>query len=296
MENCMLCEMGDEKKLKEMVKTGRWLFEIKKDGCHGLISTEAARIKSGGDQRRFCILSREGRDVSFQWPELAALAESLPPESCIAGEITVPLYEKDKSKPSTSTRTSSHNGAFLCRLAPAIFCAFDVLKWEGQALTERPIEERKQFLLDRLSGRPSCEVIMPLSDPLAEWKRIVCDNEEGIVAKLKGSPYVFARSPMWLKLKQWKVRDFKVVGYTSEKRDISALVLEGGFKVNFGVKGATYAKYLSLFRKTGNVFCANDKTIYSEIQPGFMAEVRYLNISEKGIRFPTIAKIDEVKI
>lgn len=293
-ERVMLLEMGDESKIEEMVKGGNYLWEVKKDGARAIISTEAERLEGVGRERGFSIIGRSGEDFSGKFPELAALAKSLPQESCIDGEIFVPLHAKDKARPTTANRTNSGNGAFLSRLAPATFCAFDVIRWEGQALTERPIEERKQFLFDRLSGRPNCEVLMPLADPLAEWRRVVCENEEGLVAKLKGSRYQFARSYNWLKMKNWKTRDFKIVGITSEKRDISALALEGGFKVNFGVDKATYLKYLKLFRKTGKTFLANDNSFVFEIEPGFAAEVRYLNISESGIRFPILAKIDTI--
>lgn len=291
MENCMLLEMGNEKQIGDLVASNKYWFEVKKDGCRALISNTPEDLKGVGSERRFCLLNRRGEDMASQWPELAALAESLPKNSKIDGEIYLPVYSKNKERPTTATRSSSNNGAFLSKLAPAVFCAFDVIRWNGLALTQEPIEKRKSILLAGLAGRPNCEVITFLEDPLAAWAKVVCDNEEGLVAKLKGSTYEFRRSRNWLKLKFWKVKDFKIIGYTTEKRGISALALEGGYKVNFGVDTATYLKYFNLFRKTGKAILLKDKSIGAEIEPGFSAEVRYLNLSENGIRFPILAEV-----
>jgi len=288
----MLLESGDETKLKEMVESGRWWFEIKRDGCRANISTET--VEGTGNKRGYRIIGRSGEDLSSKFPELATLAKSLPKESCITGEIFVFANAADKSKPTTSSRTNSHDSERRAKLAPATFIGFDVTVIGGLLVASLPIEQRRD-ILNRLPRCENLEVVQFLKDPLAEWERIKRDGDEGLVAKLKGAPYVFKRSDMWLKLKAWRQDQFNITGYTSEKREISALALEGGFKVNFGVRGELYAHYLKAFKKTGKTFKLNDKSTAFEIEPGFTAEVRYLHRSDSGIRFPVIGKIDEVK-
>ena len=286
----MLLEMGDEKRIKELVASDRYWWEVKRDGARAIINTET--IKGEGNKRGYRIVGRSGEDLSSKFPELAAVAKSLPKNSQIDGELFVPANSKDKSKPTTSSRTNSNDSERRAKLAPATFCAFDVTAWDGLLVTALPIEQRRD-ILNRLPRCENLEVVKFLKDPLAEWERIKRDGDEGLVAKLKGSPYVFKRSDMWLKCKNWISWDFKITGYTSEKREISALALEGGYKVNFGVRGERYAHYLKAFKKTGKTFRLNDKSTAFEIEPGFTAEVRYIHRSDSGIRFPVIGQIED---
>ena len=296
---CMLLEMGDETKIKEVVENERYLWEVKKDGTRGVISTRKDDLAASiGGKRRLALIGREGTNMAAQWPELEALEGIIAPDSEIDSEVFVPLHQNDKSKPTTSGRTSASNGRFLSRLAPAVFEVFDCICWNGCTLTQKPLEERKQFIFERLSGCKGIEVIMPLDDPLAEWERIKRDGDEGLVAKLKGSPYVFERSAYWKKFKTWKEMDLPVIGFTSEKRAVSALILEGGYKVNFSLAYALMQDFLIKSSRTGREIKALDGSVGAEIAPLWLATFRYLHKSPSGLRFPTLSELrcDETKI
>ena len=290
MEPCMLLEMGDERKLAEMVKSGVWHYERKYDGARALITTESERIKANGGDGRYDIIGRAWRSLSSQFPELEAVAAQLPPESLIDGEIFVPLYSEDKSKPTTGNRTNAGDGARRAKLAPAVFCVFDAPRWKGLALTQEPIEARKHVLIDGLSGCPNLQIVMPLEDPLAEWSRIIKDGDEGFVAKRKGSPYIFGRSDLWLKVKNHNYFDNKpVIGFTSEKRALSAFILEGGHKVNCSLsfkERAPYEKFV--VENRGSPMLASDGSKGWTLPKGITVDIRVLATNKGTLRFPTL--------
>jgi len=89
---------------------------------------------------------------------------------------------------------------------------FDILWLKGRSVTNLPLEVRRALLQD-----------LPLSPPLAHvpeitenkpWDRACREGWEGVIAKLRSSPYEHRRSPSWLKMKCEATQELVVGGFT----------------------------------------------------------------------------------
>src|SRR5438093_2029756 len=99
---------------------------------------------------------------------------------------------------------------------------FDILWLEGRSVMPLPLDARRALLKD-----------LPLRAPLAHvpeitdskpWERACSEGWEGVIAKLRTSPYEHRRSPHWLKMKCEATQELVVGGFTDPQ----------GSRVGFG--------------------------------------------------------------
>ncbi|MGH9520604.1 MAG: non-homologous end-joining DNA ligase, partial [Terriglobales bacterium] len=201
-----------------------WIFEIKWDGIRasGQCSARHARF-----------VSRSGRDLTAQFPELAAPPFSA--DAVLDGEI-VALDAEGKS--SFHRLQQRMNLASPPKVAAAaaniavVYYAFDLLALRGRDLTGSPLLDRKRELA-RLLARAPKDSPWRYSDHvrgdgvgLMELAR--ARGLEGIVAKRAASRYEAGRSRQWLKFKLRHRQEAVVAGYTDpqgSRTDFGALVL-----------------------------------------------------------------------
>jgi bifunctional non-homologous end joining protein LigD len=163
-----------------------WIHEIKHDGF---------RITARRDGSRVRLISRNGHDLTYRFPLVAAAIAQLPVHPClIDGEAIV----------------CDDNGVAVLQLIrnfrrgnAATLCAFDLIELNGEDLRQEPIEDRKLAL----------KKLLDKSHPGIAYNRhfdiegaIVFKNAcklgcEGIVSKRLGSPYRSGRSADWIKVK-----------------------------------------------------------------------------------------------
>jgi len=284
-EKVMLAQAGDETKLDEMIASKNWHFEVKYDGERGML------MVSDGTA---VLCNRKGKDINSQFPEIEAMGSKLP-SGVYDGEIYVQINASYKDKPTTSGRTSVKptEARILAKVKPATFMCFDVLEYEGENVEGKPYEKRKEILarVDNLRI-PGFQGVFPEENPKEAWQQIVLSGNEGMVAKRVGSRYEHLRSFNWLKLKTWKEEDFEVVGITSEKRDISALILNNGMKVNCSLDSEAYSRLLTDLVKTDTVLHANDGSLGFRLKKTYKAKVKYLHKSNDGLRFPILRDLE----
>jgi len=284
----MLAQAGNEKEIDQMIASGNYFFERKFDGERGVIEVYEGNVY---------LWNRKGKEINTQFPEIEEMAKKLP-NGIYDGEIFVPSNIVNKDKPTTSGRTNVRptEAKILSRVKPAVFKCFDVLQFEGASVRDKPYEERKE-ILGRVGSLhlPGFEAVMPEENPKEVWNEIVANGDEGMVAKRAGSRYENVRSANWQKLKTWQEEDFKVVGFTSEKREVSALVLENGMKVNCALDGAQYNALLADLVKTGTIMTCSDGSIATVLQKTYTAKVKFLHKSESGLRFPILHELEGYK-
>ncbi len=93
-----------------------------------------------------------------------------------------------------------------------VYHVFDILWLNGQAVTTRPLEERRA-LLSSLSIRPPMQRVELVEDA-QPWERARREGWEGVIAKRRGSPYEHRRSKHWLKMKCEASQELVVGGFT----------------------------------------------------------------------------------
>jgi bifunctional non-homologous end joining protein LigD len=113
---------------------------------------------------------------------------------------------------------------------------------------------------------------------------------EGIMIKKLDSLYEDRRSEAWLKKKCYREADEKIIGYTSKARNISALILESGSKVN-----AIIDNYWQDYILKQDISITREST--EEVQryfskPSLTAVIKYLERTDNNImRFPILKEI-----
>ena len=183
-----------------------WLFEIKWDGIRARAEVRAGAVR---------LLSRSGRDLTAQYPELAQFPRPL--DAVLDGEI-VALDDAGKSsfhRLQQRMNVAGPNDVARARQrVPVDFYTFDLLELDGGDLTHLPLIERKQRL-----------AALPWLPPWRYSDHVVGDGPalfeaarqrglEGIVAKRADSRYEPGRSRQWLKFKLQQRQEAAIVGYT----------------------------------------------------------------------------------
>lgn len=209
-----------------------WLFEIKWDGMRVV-----AFIRNGKVELR----SRRNREVTSQFPELAAIAERLRAKAAIVDGEAVVL--DSEGRPDFSLMQQRMNvlkppGALVAAV-PVIYYAFDLLYCDGYDLRDVPLIERKNFLKRILDAADPVRYSGHVAGEGERLYRLARDRGvEGIVGKQAQSRYGAGRGTQWVKLKTTSEIDAVIGGFTAPRgsRDHFGAILLGlydGSKLRF---------------------------------------------------------------
>src|SRR5579872_3562607 len=190
-----------------------WLFEIKWDGYRAICTVL--------DDGTITLVSRNGIDFLERFPELRELAnawDSLP--IVVDGEV-VSLDAKGRSsfQRLQESMTSRRSGKGTARdRTPLTFAAFDLLYADGRDLRKLPLEERKARL-ERVIADDG--VVMYSKHVVGKGRALFAQAEkqqlEGIIGKVRESPYVERRTRDWVKIKAQLVQECVIGGYTEPR-------------------------------------------------------------------------------
>lgn len=215
-------------------KDGRWLHEIKFDGYR-----LQARI-AGGKAR---LLTRSGLDWTDRLGSVARALGGLADQALIDGELVV---ETGAGASDFSALQADLSEGRDDRL---VFYAFDLMHLDGKDLRKLPLTDRKARLETLLKSAPPS---IRYSDHFDDGGEIVLRHAcrlglEGVISKLRDSPYRSGRGQSWVKSKCSARQEFVVGGYvpsTVSDRMIGSLVLgvfEGGKLHHVGRVGTGFS-------------------------------------------------------
>lgn len=177
---------------------------------------------------------------------------------------------------------------------PWYYQVFDCLQL-GEPLLSLPLAERRARLLPLFPHHPQAGLVSVYEgreQGLMLWQKIEELKFEGIVIKDPASPYLPGkRSQHWLKVKREQVIELPVLGYTSENRPVSALVLgdDSGKlirgKVNCTLPAPDYRQLVKLLSE----LTVSREGAYCRILPRLLARVAYLETTPAGqLRHPRL--------
>ncbi|HXE90175.1 MAG TPA: DNA ligase D [Terriglobales bacterium] len=198
-----------------------WVYEVKWDGVRVLCFLQDGKVR---------LVSRSGRPMDAQYPELVDLAPWVKAESAIVdGEIVV---LDEQGRPSFSLlqprmMAGASAAGKLARSQPVILFAFDLLYCDGVDLRGTALVERKRVLSGILRPGGPVRYSEHFVGHGAELMQAARGTGlEGIVAKRALSPYQHRRSPDWLKLKVQSQQEFVICGMLAgERKPFGSLVL-----------------------------------------------------------------------
>lgn len=183
-----------------------WASELKWDGLRTQVTTD-------GD--RTILRSSTGRDITAQFPDLAAFGTHIGAGAVLDGEVVV--FEGDR--PSFQRVLQRLNvdkpGQALVAANPAVFIVFDLLHLDGNDLIDLPYTTRRRLLGELLADGPFWRVPPWVEEGSAQLLALAEARDlEGIVMKRMDSVYQpGARSHDWRKIKVRPKQEFVVGGW-----------------------------------------------------------------------------------
>jgi bifunctional non-homologous end joining protein LigD len=205
-----------------------WIYEEKYDGYRILAYKEGSKAT---------LLSRNGKDRTETYPDLAVAVATLPACTLLLdGEIV----EFDKH------RVSRFQLLQEGKVAP-LYAVFDCLFQDDCDVRAKPLSVRRGVMEEAIRGSkrlfPSRRMN---SNGLLAFREAQAKGYEGVVAKDLGSPYIEGRTRRWLKFKVHQEDEFVIAGYTRPE----------GSRMHFGalLLGAYHRGHLQYVGKVGTGF------------------------------------------
>jgi len=292
----MLCKTGSKRDLNR-----KWIFEPKFDGTRIFLVKTNKKIK---------LINRRGRNITYRYPELKNTINNIDAKQCVLdGELVVLnkkgvpdfhlLQQREQLEKAMEIEVRSKE-------IPASIFVFDILKKDGMSLALLPLHKRKKILSTTVINSPFISACPFTTNGHKLWNSIKNLKMEGVIAKNPESIYEEGvRSPDWLKIKNVKTIDAVIVGFTKEKREISALCLACYVnrkllyigRVASGISDDFISEFLPKFRRiiVKKAPVNNPPKTRKEIfwlKPVMVAEVKYLNITKDlELRAPVLLRI-----
>lgn len=181
----------------------QWVHEIKYDGY---------RIGCRIDRGKVTLYSRNNRDWTATFPEVAAAARDLPVKSAfLDGEVAIVLPDGRTSFQALQNAIGTRDRTGL------VYYVFDLLFLDGKDVSAEPLEARKDRLRALLGARASG--LIRYSDHVAGngvalFQRACELKLEGIVSKRRDLPHQPGRRDGWVKTKCVNRQEFVIGGFT----------------------------------------------------------------------------------
>jgi len=196
----MLCTL-----VTEPLQSDEYIYEQKWDGY---------RIIAHVDGKNVRMYSRSGLDYTSRYPLIAEALTSLGHDCVIDGEVVVFNQQGEADFDSLQL----YNG----KRSPISYCVFDLLELDGKNLMELPLLQRKELLEALTRGHATLRFSESFTDGEALFKKAMDDNLEGIVGKVRDSPYVPGnRSSLWIKIPTRKRQEFVIGGWAESDKSRS---------------------------------------------------------------------------
>ncbi len=192
------------------VPTGpEWVHEVKWDGIRVLAEVASGRLR---------LTSRNENDVTVAYPELHGLA-AVGHDVVLDGEIVafadgIPTFAAlaDRMHVRNARKAES-----LARTNPVTLVIFDLLRLDGEDLTDRPWSERRERLLALHLDADRWQVPTTYDDGRMLMEATRKQHLEGVVSKRVGSRYhVGRRTTDWLKFPHRPTESYVVGGWRLE--------------------------------------------------------------------------------
>jgi bifunctional non-homologous end joining protein LigD len=276
----------------------QWIYEVKWDGYRAV-----AFLRQG----KAALVSRNQNDLTGEFPEIAAAMGELAVESAVIDGEVVALDEEGRPSFSLMQQrtgmTSPKKRGPKNRGLPIVYYAFDLLYLDGYNLMGVELEQRKELLKQIV---PAEKGFIRYSDHYPEHGEqlyAVAQDKglEGIVAKLRSSPYVQKRSRDWLKIKITRRQECVIAGYTDprgSRENFGSIVLglydeQGKFRhVGNAGSGFTEATHAALWKRLKEL--QTEKNPFGEriestrrphwTKPELVAEIKFSEWTHEGER------------
>lgn len=270
------------------VPVGDYLYELKFDGVRAVFEFDGDSVT---------IFSRNGREITPQFPELVASAPTiLTRPGTYDGEIIV---TDEHGRPDFARITSRFHlkqpGAQDLEQNPVTAVLFDMVANAHRSLAYLPLEKRLDHLYRSVAKADHWQLSVIHSDGRRLYDYAEQNGLEGIMAKRRDSAYnPGGRTSDWLKVKVMHTETVMVVGFTEGKG--KRLGVFGSFviqdmkgrligNVGTGFTDEELQRYMDHFKAIGYHLHTDGK--YFELSRPLLATVKGMKKNTSGaIREP----------
>jgi bifunctional non-homologous end joining protein LigD len=184
-----------------------WLFERKFDGERLLARRAGAKTE---------LLTRNGKEVSDTYPEIAAAIAAQPCRDFVIDGEVVAFDGKVTSFARLQQRMQIRKRAEAEASRVAVyFYAFDILRLDGKTVEDLPLRRRKTLLKKALQFEHPLRFTPHRNEDGEAYHQEACRKGwEGIIAKRAAAPYRHSRSRDWLKFKCAAGQELVIGGFT----------------------------------------------------------------------------------
>lgn len=258
-----------------------WIAERKYDGTRIILEKFNDEVK---------LFTRRHVERSESVPTVAASAvDHLPNGIIIDGEVTfidaednsvfIPIHTAEDELEERNLKT--------------VYYVFDILVRDHEWVTRKPLDIRKELLLDVIPETRHMTYIRGETEGFDSYfESIVDQGEEGIIIKRRTSPYHRnTRSTHWRKVKAFDTHHVAVVGYTpgegARASTFGALVLMDSDhyigRVGSGFSDRELESLTNRFveRKERPIPPSTVGKEYTPVEP-FVIEVKYQEVTDNG--------------
>lgn len=275
--------------VKQPFKNENYIFEVKWDGYRIIAFCRHGTVR---------LQSRGGDDYTRKYPAIAAALKRMNIDCILDGEV---VYVNEQGKPDFDA-LQRVNG----QSAPISYYVFDLLWLQGQNVMKQKLLDRKKLLKELVGDQQVIRYSDHFDDGEILFEQIKNIGLEGIVAKLKNSPYIpDDRSKKWLKVTTEKRQEFVIGGWVeSEKRNTFRTLLFGSYEngklkwkghVGGGYKDRDMPVILNRLKEIETDESPFDNDVqYSEgrphwVKPELVANIKFATTTRSGkIRKPAI--------
>lgn len=205
---------------KEAFDSEEYVFQVKWDGVRMVAFVDKGIVR---------LQNRKLHPRTQVYPDFQNLHHWIHAEQAILdgemvafGENGKPSFKQILSRDLKTDPTAIRMAA---QQLPSTYIAFDLLALNGEELLTTPLERRLALLREIAHPSDHFQVIEDFTSGTALFQVIQGQEMEGIVAKLKRSPYVPGEKlDYWLKIKTKKDLIAVVGGYTVKERWLNSLL------------------------------------------------------------------------
>lgn len=190
-----------------------WLFEVKWDGFRAISEIQKGKVR---------LYSRNNQTFNNDYPEIVEELQHLQHDVVMDGEIVA--LDKNGTPQFQLLQDYHKDGA-----TTLAYYVFDLLHLDGYDVRSLPLIERKKVLKRLLQENEVIKYSDHIdTDGLELFSFVKKRGIEGIMAKRKESTYVSDRTADWQKIKNIKMQEAVICGYTQGKgnrKAFGALIL-----------------------------------------------------------------------
>lgn len=241
--------------VKEPFDDKNYIYELKLDGI---------RCLSYIDSHSVVLQNKRYKDVTDIYPELSQMNKCVKKKTILDGEL-VSLIDGKPNFYALQTRSLMQD-KFKIKLAsnknPIQFCAFDILYYNGQDLTNKSLMERKAVLEKSVIEGNGLSISRYIEEQGIDFFNLAKQQElEGIVAKKKDGLYhIGKRTREWVKIKVMQDEDLLICGYQPDDNGYPKDLILGYYDENnvLQCRGKVYLGVFKQERKIIHDFAKNN--------------------------------------